>query len=563
MGFRFSIGRKLSIGFGVLLLAILFNGVLTYVTLKRGKQFNDKITNTYTPSIERLKDLNLLVLQSRTLTIDWLEEDKQETPEKIRLEKLHDYEYPEIRKDLRVLMSQWEYREQLKMDSIFIKVDSLLETQHEIMVTFSSQEDYRDLSTVFKYLTGFQYGNYSKHVSNISDGLTELIRTQSNYAQTYSSEMETAFNILQNYITYLGIILLFGGLIIAYFTIRSIVNPLNELRDALVIMGKGVLPTIEIQPRTDEIGEMTTALSNLVSGLKQTSNFANEIGTGNFKSSYVPLSEEDTLGMSLLIMRDNLSSVAEDDRKRNWTTGGLAKFGEILRQNNDNVVSLSQNLISELVKYLGANQGGVFIINTDEQEKPFLELKGCYAWDRLKFLEQHVFKGDGLVGQSWQERCTLYITEIPDDYIKITSGLGDANPTCVLIVPMVVNDELFGVIELASFTEYEDYQIKFVEKVAETTAGTIASVQVNQKTKELLGRAQFATKKMRQKEEEMRHKQIDSDKQLNELQQNLNEKSKSYELAAKKNIELEEENHILQNLLLKASKEVDKLKNKS
>jgi len=563
MGFRFSIGRKLSIGFGVLLLAILFNGVLTYVTLKRGKQFNDKITNTYTPSIERLKDLNLLVLQSRTLTIDWLEEDKQETPEKIRLEKLHDYEYPEIRKDLRVLMGQWEYKEQLKMDSIFIKVDSLLETQHDIMVTFSSQEDYRDLSTVFKYLTGFQYGNYSKHVSNISDGLTELIRTQSNYAQTYSSEMETAFNILQNYITYLGIILLFGGLIIAYFTIRSIVNPLNELRDALVIMGKGVLPSIEIQPRTDEIGEMTTALSNLVSGLKQTSNFANEIGTGNFKSSYVPLSDEDTLGMSLLIMRDNLSSVAEDDRKRNWTTGGLAKFGEILRQNNDNVVNLSQNLISELVKYMGANQGGVFIINSDEQEKPFLELKGCYAWDRLKFLEQHVFKGDGLVGQAWQERCTLYITEIPDDYIKITSGLGDANPTCVLIVPMVVNDELFGVIELASFTEYEDYQIKFVEKVAETTAGTIASVQVNQKTKELLGRAQFATKKMRQKEEEMRQKQIESDKQLNELHQNLSEKSKQYELAARKNIELEEENHILQNLLLKASKEVDKLKNKS
>jgi len=141
--------------------------------------------------------------------------------------------------------------------------------------------------------------------------------------------------------------------------------------------------------------------------------------------------------------------------------------------------------------------------------------------------------------------------------------LGDANPTCVLIVPMVVNDELFGVIELASFTEYEDYQIKFVEKVAETTAGTIASVQVNQKTKELLGRAQFATKKMRQKEEEMRQKQIESDKQLNELHQNLSEKSKQYELAAKKNIELEEENHILQNLLLKASKEVDKLKNKS
>lgn len=561
MNFRFTIGRKLSLGFGVLVIAILINGILTYVTLKRGKQFNDKITNTYTPSIEHLKDLNLLILQSKNLIVDWLEDEKQDTPEKIRLERLHDYDYPELRKKLKGVMVNWQFKEQMAMDSIFHNIDSLFEVQHEVMVTFSSEEDYRDLGTVFRYLSSFQYGKLNKYVTGTVENLNALIKTQSSYAQSLSIEMLRAFNVLQSYVTYLGFFLVLGGVLIAYFTIRSIVNPLDKLKDALTTMGRGVLPNIRLAKRTDEIGEMTTALGNLVSGLKRTSDFANEIGNGNFKSTFVPLSSDDTLGVSLLLMRDNLALVSEDDRKRNWTTGGLAKFGEILRKSSDNVKYLSESLVSELVKYLEANQGGIFIVNNEDSDDVHLELTGCYAWDRIKYLDQSVYKGDGLVGQSWQETRTLYITDIPEDYIKITSGLGDSNPTCLLIVPMIVNDEFFGVIELASFNEFEEYQIKFVEKVAETTAGTISAVKVNQKTKELLERAQNATKQMRAKEEEMEKEQDLMENRQTELEQNLNKVSKDLEVFNKKNIQLEEENHVLQNLLLKASKELDLIKN--
>ena len=93
------------------------------------------------------------------------------------------------------------------------------------------------------------------------------------------------------------------------------------------------------------------------------------------------MSEEDVLGNSLIEMRDNLKSVAEEDKRRNWSTSGLATFGEILRQNNDNIEKLSDDIISNLVKYLNCNQGGLYIINDDEEEA-YLELKACYAWDK-------------------------------------------------------------------------------------------------------------------------------------------------------------------------------------
>src|SRR5690606_38643809 len=119
----------------------------------------------------------------------------------------------------------------------------------------------------------------------------------------------------------------------------------------------------------DEIGEMAMAVDNLVSGLRSTSAFAENIGNGQYDAEYSPLSEEDVLGNSLLGMRNNLKKVAEEDKKRNWATEGMARFGEILRKNNDNIERLSDEIISNIVKYLKANQGGLYIVEDDEKEE--------------------------------------------------------------------------------------------------------------------------------------------------------------------------------------------------
>ena len=237
-------GRKLSAGFGLLVLAILVNGVLTFTTLKSGKELNEKVSNTYRPSIERLKDLNLLVLQSKNLITDWLENEERDTPEKIRLEKIHDYEYPELKKDLRALMGDWDYQDQVTLDSIFTQIDSLLEVQHDIMVSFATTDDYIDLQSIFKNLASLEYGDLDKSISLINDELKHLIAVQSLYAEQFGIQIIKAFDRLQTYVIFLGTFLVFGGLLISYFTIRSIVKPLNHLKDFLFTMGNGVLPDI-------------------------------------------------------------------------------------------------------------------------------------------------------------------------------------------------------------------------------------------------------------------------------------------------------------------------------
>ncbi|HBY53492.1 MAG TPA: hypothetical protein DEH15_13750 [Marinilabiliales bacterium] len=102
------------------------------------------------------------------------------------------------------------------------------------------------------------------------------------------------------------------------------------------------------------------------------------------------------------------------------------------------------------------------------------------------------------------EKQTLYMTQLPANYINITSGLGDASPTNLVIVPCMVEDELLGIIELASFTIFEPFHIEFLERVAVDVASNIKKKQIEETTRDLLYKTQIQAKELAEKEEEMR-----------------------------------------------------------
>ena len=269
---------------------------------------------------------------------------------------------------------------------------------------------------------------------------------------------------------------------------------------------------IEETKSMDEIGTMTKELNNLFEGLKRTAGFAQDIGNGNLNALYQPLSNDDLLGNSLLDMRQSLQNAqktqslhANDERQRNWVNEGIAKFADILRRDNADMEALSYNIIKNMVRYLNANQGSIFIMNeTEDENEKFLELKGCYAFDRKKFEIKQIRPGEGLVGACYLEGKTIYMTNVPDNYINITSGLGDANPKAILISPLKVNDEIFGIIELASFEKFESHQLEFIQKVSESIASTISSVKVNLRTTHLLERTKMQAEELANAEEELR-----------------------------------------------------------
>ncbi|HPW66840.1 MAG TPA: bacteriohemerythrin [Salinivirgaceae bacterium] len=331
--------------------------------------------------------------------------------------------------------------------------------------------------------------------------------------------------IISMIVALVGLIILF---VVIFRISRNISKSMQHTTQLLKKMSLGEIDSVEQleTDRADEIGQMTESLNKLIEGLNRTAYFAKEIGKGNLEQDFQPLGDGDVLGNALLDMRKSLKIAAEEEEKRKdesekqrWATEGLAKFGEILRNNSHDLKKLSFHLMSNLVNYLGANQGALFVINDDNEEDVYLEMTSAIAYNREKFVKKRVKIGEDLVGRCAHERMTIYLTDIPEDYIEITSGMGTANPRCLILVPVLLNDEVYGIIEIASFNNIEKHQIEFVEKIGESVASTISSVRVNEKTQKLLLQSQQQREELSSQEEEMRQN-------LEELQATQEESSR-------------------------------------
>lgn len=331
-----------------------------------------------------------------------------------------------------------------------------------------------------------------------------------------------------------GIIGLVLITIIVSFIAHSIVAPIAKTTKTLGLLAKGDIEDVKKLEvaQQDEIGQMSHSVNTLIDGLNSTAEFALEIGKGNYNKDFSVLSEKDVLGNALLEMRDSLVQAKKqeeerklEDEKQNWATQGMAKFGEILRQNTDDMNEFAYHIISNLVDYIGANQGGLFIINDEDKGDEFIELLASYAYERRKYIDKRIEMGVGLIGRCIQEKKTIYMTDLPDDYITITSGLGQAKPNALLVVPLMVNEEIFGVVELAGFNEFEPQVIKFVEDIGKTIASTISTTKINIRTSKLLEQSQQQSEEMAAQEEEMR--------------QNMEELQATQEEAARRSAEMQ------------------------
>lgn len=513
MKFRFNIGTKISLGFGILILAVIVNMLLNSKILNKSIQVNQNIENVYEPSEDNLRKIREHLRESEMLIKSWVFIEKSDTtPGKLRLVRLQETIFPRLNENIQNLKDQWKPQEREEYDKICRAIqDTLIVRQKYIMNLLNSKGKYNEHSIMMQVAPMVSgKGEIVSLTERIQNQLSHLITNQQNTVKNGKAELFHLFGNFQHFLLITGILLVMISLVISFFMVRSIVRSLKRIKSTLQTMSRGILPDTELEERSDEIGEMSVALNSLIRGLKNFADFSEKIGKGDFDSKFQPLSDEDVLGNSLINLREDLKNASleeqkrkKEDAQRNWTNQGMAKFSEILRNNNHNMEELSYNIISNLVQYLGANQGGLFIIN-DNKENPSIDLSACYAYDRRKYLQKHIEPGEGLVGRCVREGETIFMTDIPDRYIRITSGLGEANPKCLLIVPLKLNEEIFGVIEIASFEVIEPYQVAFVEKTGESIASTISAVKINIRTAELLEQSQQQAEEMSSQEEEMR-----------------------------------------------------------
>lgn len=312
-------------------------------------------------------------------------------------------------------------------------------------------------------------------------------------------------------ISLLGLGVLLGVIIILS---KKITTPIIKLTDNLKQMSRGMIDASMKQKHAsnDEIAEMEDALNTTIDGLIVKSKFANEIGAGHLDAHLELLSNDDLLGKSLLMMRDDLLSAQHEESKRNevekhrqWIVEGIAHINTIIRVHNGDLDSFCKEILKGIVTYLGANQGGMFV--RDEIEfnlnSEYL-LKAAFAYNRQKLLKKSIKAKEGILGACIFEKESIYLKEIPEEYLQITSGLGEANPRNILITPLIQEGDVLGVIELASFTEFSDYQMEFVNKSCESIASALYSARRNSLTQKLLADSQVYAEQMAAQEEEMR-----------------------------------------------------------
>lgn len=310
-------------------------------------------------------------------------------------------------------------------------------------------------------------------------------------------------------VTVIGLILL--GIVI-YFVSLNISRPVQSVTRQLNKLAKGEIKTsnkLKLESG-DEIEEMAIALNKTIEKLNQKNQFAKHLGQGDLEFDFEVEEEEDELGKSLIEMRENLKKAREEEEKRkkedeinNWTNKAITETSDIFRTHNQNIKDLTFNTLQYLLDYLDVSQGGIYVKN-DEEEEVYYELISAIAYGRNKLIEKKIKDEEGLVGRCAYEGLTVYMTEVPEDYVSIKTGLGDANPRTILLVPLKNNDEVLGVIELISFNDFADYQIKMVEQIGGNLAATIANVRINQKTERLLHRSQKQADELSHQEQEMR-----------------------------------------------------------
>jgi len=306
----------------------------------------------------------------------------------------------------------------------------------------------------------------------------------------------------------------------------NILVPLNKTTKILVELEKGNIQKLEkIKVNSkDELGTMANSVNNLVVALNSTVEFAKKIGKGDLRAEYKLLSNHDVLGTALLDMQKNLIEAKESEerrqtetRKLSWAQNGITQINEILRLENDTLEQLTFSVISFFVKYMGASQGGFYVINEEDINDKYIELLAAYAFDRKKQLTSKILIGEGLIGRSVKEKDVIYLTNLPEGYMFITSGLGDRTPNILLITPLIFEGHVFGVVEIASFVEFEKYQRNFIFDACERIASSISNIKKNVKTNELLKQSQQQSEKLKAREQDFEAKSTELKQTYDEI----------------------------------------------
>ncbi len=360
----------------------------------------------------------------------------------------------------------------------------------------------KDSDTEFSYTSK----NQNSLKSNLSFIIQKIKHTKRLMQKTASS-----YQNRKKFIDIFTLILIVISALLIYLKIK---NRLTEDINSINLRVQNLTKTDKLADTesSEEFVPVLNEINSVNAEFSEISDFINSLLSDNYDINFSSSGKNNPVQKSLTDLRDKLKENIklnkqrlEEESRRQWFSEGKAKFNDILREANFEIKNLAETSLINMVKFLNAAQGGFFILN-DNEATPFLELISAFAYDRIKLLTKRIELGDGLVGMCAVEKNTVVITDVPEDYMQIESGLGEAAPTNILIIPLKTEDNILGVIEIASFYEFKKNEIDFIENIAEDIAGTLETTKISAKTSELLQETQKKSEELALRDSEMSEK---------------------------------------------------------
>ncbi len=270
---------------------------------------------------------------------------------------------------------------------------------------------------------------------------------------------------------------------IQYFN-KEIINPISFIQEISEKLVSGCL-RFEIKNESKN-GILSHTLSNfnkIVQNYMNTFSALESILNFNQEIKLTPKSNNDDATLKLIEIKNFVFEKNEQDIQRQYFDNGLKHISILLFQKK-NHSEIYNEITSYIVKYLKANQAGFFIQSTENETN--YDLVACYAYNRKKYQTKSISLGEGLLGQCAYEKSTIFLTDLPQNYTTITSGLGHTTPQCIAIVPFMTDNRVVALFEICCFKTFKPEEIKFLEKCGDLIASAILNEKLLIKTEKLL-----------------------------------------------------------------------------
>jgi CheY-like chemotaxis protein/signal transduction histidine kinase/HAMP domain-containing protein len=272
--------------------------------------------------------------------------------------------------------------------------------------------------------------------------------------------------------------------------------------------------------------------------------------------------EIEELRRNLNQMIANLRETTERNREQDWLKTNVAKFTRMMQGQKD-LQTVSRQIMSEVTPLVGA-QYGAFYMQDAEEGSPMLRLIASYAYKARKHVANRFAPGEGLVGQAALEKQPILLTNVPDDYVQVTSGLGSAPPRNIIVLPILFEGTVKAVIELGSFNTFSQIHQLFLDQLSESIGVVLNVIQANSRTEELLVQSQQLTQELQNQSKELQVQQEELERSNTELKSQAESLKASEELLRQQQEELQQVNEELEekaSLLAEQNKKVEQ-KNK-